>query len=127
MKKLLMFCLVILLAGGPSLNVNAAEPISSEVDLIKEPLFAINVETGELVQPTDIQESYVMSINQDYITVSRTITYQGEVTPAATIGYTNIIGDSTYTGTLYLQYYIYRNNQTTAYYEGTIYLQGSTS
>ncbi len=129
MKKLLMCCMVILLAVTPVMNVNAATANAEAENIMINQFRATDVKTGHMINPLDVSESYIISADQKSMTVSSTITYQGEVVPAATIIQTRSFEGLTYKGTLYLQYYYYvrADNQTTAYYEGTLYLQGSTS
>lgn len=118
-----MLCLVFLLSISPALDVNAASSAGKE-SIDKGP-YAVDIETRELVNPVDISESFVMSTRGDSIHVTQTIVYNGEVVPSATVGSSRIIGTNVYKGTLYLSYYYYivADNQTTAVYEGYIYLQ----
>lgn len=129
MKKILMCCLVILLAVTPAMNVSAASFNVEAENIFNNQFRAMDIETGQMINPINIDESFVISPNQESMTVSSTITYQGEVIPATTIIQTRTFEGQTFKGTLYLQYYSYRKstNQTIAYYEGTLYLQGSTS
>lgn len=123
MKKLFLLCLIFLISIMPITNVNAAT--LREKEFIDKGPYATDLETRERVEPIEVNESVTMSTRGDTIHVTQTIVYNGEVTPSATIGSSKIIGTAVYKGTLYLHYYYYMvaDNQTTAYYEGTLYLQ----
>jgi len=57
--------------------------------------------------------------------VTREVVFNGDVTPAYQISWEERMGGYSFKGTLYLTEYKYnkKSNQTTAYYEGTLYRQ----
>ena len=59
----------------------------------------------------------------DAITLTQQVTYNGIVTPNASITFTKVVDGTTYSGTLYLQSFTQGNNKTVATYKGTLYAQ----
>lgn len=132
MKRFLLCCFAIMLVNTSVVTVNAADLISEDASAdqviqTETQIFATDIETGNLIAPLTSEEVCVISSDQTSMTVTKTVVFQGEVTPPATIVQSNTVSGKTYTGTLYLTSYIYYDGQTTAYYEGTLYLQGSSS
>ncbi|MBQ7927075.1 MAG: hypothetical protein IJ335_12435 [Lachnospiraceae bacterium] len=128
MKKLLICCLAILLSGVPVLTTNAA---SSSVSIVQTGNGDILLINDERISPDVIvsNESYSFSPDATSMQTSITMEYPGEVVPNRSVTITRIINGNTYTGTVYLisYWYIVDTNTTTANYEGTLYLQSSTS
>lgn len=79
----------------------------------------IRVETVSMIED-DYQVNDFLVYEQDSISVTREIIYNGKVTPAKTISMTEEHNGIMYSGTLTLRSCMYVNNQTVATYSGTL-------
>lgn len=129
MKKLLICCFAILLASVPVCSVSAAAPNTTVI--IADDNYSLTVETTQELGDKFIGSDDVFTISPDGNSITSTLTmnYQGEVVPARSVNVTKTVGGSVYKGTVYLisYWYIVDTDITTANYEGTLYLQSSTS
>ncbi len=118
MKKLLLFCLVVLLAGFPVSTVSAAETIQimgGDTDLI--------IESDAYVPSFEhANEKFTVSPDGNSMEYTITLKEEGEKLPVASFVVTRTTNGVTYKGTVYLTTYRYLNGWTTATYEGILYL-----
>lgn len=126
MKKLLICCLAILLAGVPVCSVSAAAPNTQSIEFNDGDLLLITTE-GITDKLSVVNENYSFSLDASSMNTTITMEYPGEVVPNRSVTITRIINGNTYVGTVYLDSYWYHDGVTTAVYEGTLYLQSSTS
>lgn len=95
--------------------------------LLSSPVYAQDINTsiesgytsqGIYFEVCDIQDSVI--INGATRTITRQITYNGNIIPANSITVTDIVDGIYYTGTLNLLYYSYIDGKTIATYRGTL-------
>ena len=126
MKKLLICCLAILLAGAPTYTVNAAN--LQNITVITDGTSELTIElTDDSLVGTVIDESFRLSTDSTSMTTSITMEYEGQVIPARSVEVTRTVSGRTYKGTLYLTTFRYLDGVTSATYEGTLYLVSDTS
>ncbi len=127
MKKLLICCLAILLAGVPVCSVSAAAPETTVTIGSKNLSFSMEIDQDLGAHIINSSDEFLLSPDGNSMTTSITMNYQGEVIPARSVEVTKNYGGNIYKGTVYLDSYWYHDGVTTAVYEGTLYLQSSTS
>lgn len=127
MKKLLICCLAILLAGVPVCSVSAAAPETTVIITGDDVSFFFEVDKNLENIILNSDDTFSVSPDGNSMTTTITMEYQGEVVPARSFNVTKTYGESVYQGTVYLDSYWYHDGVTTAVYEGTLYLQSSTS
>ena len=111
MKTIIDLLSTIIILSTTSVNVVAQDPSSSWIfQGITSDGIAYQV-YGDTISTTS-----------NSITVTRTIIYEGQVTPTFSRSWIETINGVTYSGTLYLYYSDYDadTNQTTAVYRGTL-------
>ncbi len=123
MKKLLLFCLVVLLMGVPMSTVSA-----TTINVIPDEMnnIVINCD-GQIINLDTVNEVYTISADGNSIEYSITMSQEGEITPPASIPVTRIVNGVTFTGTLYLSTYRYLDGKTTSTYEGVLYRVDTTT
>lgn len=126
MRRNILFVLSIVVLALCPLKCNATE----QKDTLMFEESAIELEKGFIKEGYTEEGIYykvygenVVSRSSEYITVNRTIVYEGEVRPASTIYWEEQINGEMYTGTLLLLKYSISSGKTTAVYTGKLYKQ----
>lgn len=69
----------------------------------------------------EVYEEGISTYSAGYITISRTVVYDGVVRPSSTLEWEELIGDTMYSGTLSLASFSIKDGKTEAVYTGKLY------